>query len=541
MEPGLVLDQRYQLVEVLGRGGMGTVWGAADLKLNRPVAVKIVLDHRDPELVHRMGREAIAAGRLSHPHIATVHDFGQTAHEGTTVTYIVMELVDGRPLTRVLAEGEPDLSLSLGWAQQIALALAAAHAPEVGVIHRDLKPDNVLITRDDLVKIVDFGIARFIGDRQSWLTRLTKPGALLGTPAYMAPEQCLSGPLDGRTDLYALGCVLYEMVTGDPPFADGSPLAVAVAQVHDTPTAPRHHNPAVPAELDLLILELLAKDPGGRPADATTVHRRLAAISAARYRAPVDAPAVPAEPLDVPARQRLAPVPGASDHDPGPEELLRLSGDIHPAQGHEPAEALRLWCEAATRLIQELGPRHPRTLTARRALAWHTGAAGQHTKAAALWEDIVPDLQLVHGHFHRVTYGAQRLQAWNAGMAGRPADAVRLLTETIPDATRLLGRSHPDILEARRFLAWNIGELGRHRKAARLLRKLTTDLAQALGPGHEHTLEARYMLAWNTEKSGDHITAIRLLRELMPDIARALGRGHEQWTEVRRLLDRYTG
>ncbi|WNI18196.1 serine/threonine-protein kinase [Actinacidiphila sp. ITFR-21] len=598
MKPGVVLDGRYQMVRLLGKGSMGAVWQGNDLKLHRPVAVKVVLDHTDPVLVERMGQEATAAGRLSHPHIVTVHDYGQAAHEGVTVAYIVMELVDGRPLTGVLAEGMPQLSVALDWARQIALALGAAHAPGVGVVHRDLKPDNVLITGDGLVKLVDFGIARFIGEQQDGpgdpgdsagpgnsarsrdsrdfagpfdtgdsgaadeaggrdgtarRDRRTAYGGrdpsaeqdeyaglagletLSGTPAYMAPEQCLSKRVDHRTDLYALGCLLYEMVTGGPPFADGSPLAVAVAHVHDDPPAPRSRNDNVSAELDTLILDLLAKDPDARPADAAAVYRRLGAIATALHGA---ASAGASAPRPVPSPR---PRPPSAEDDPGYAELLRrYGGPEDPAEQHRPAEVIRLWWAAAADLTEFLGPHHAQTIVARRALAQHIGAAGDHALTISLWQELIPDLQYALGHFHRTTFTAQRLLAWHFGAADRPAEAVRLLLELIPDATRLLGRRHPDVLEARRFLVWNIGALGRHSRAVRLLGKLVPDLTEALGATHEHTLEARRMLAWNAEKSGHHVRAIGLLRDLVPDATRALGAGHEQCVEARRLLERYT-
>jgi serine/threonine protein kinase len=556
MKTGVVLDGRYQMVRLLGKGSMGAVWQGNDLKLHRSVAVKVVLDHTDPALVERMGREATAAGRLSHPHIVTVHDYGQAAYDGETVAYIVMELVDGRPLTGVLADGMPQLSVTLDWARQIALALGAAHAPGVGVVHRDLKPDNVLITGDGLVKLVDFGIARFIGERQGgdgdfagaeqaeyaeWMEQdayagLAGPDMLSGTPAYMAPEQCLSKPVDHRTDLYALGCLLYEMVTGGPPFAEGSPLAVAVAHVHDAPPTPRSRNDALSPELDTLILDLLAKEPDQRPADAAAVYRRLGAFAtelhgaaseiaaARRPRRPIPSPRPPSAADDLAAAEVLR-------HYGGPEDL---------ETGHRPAEIIRSWWAAAADLSDSLGPHHEQTLTARRSLARHIGAAGDHALAINLWQELIPDLQFALGHFHRTTFTAQRMLAWHIGAADRPAEAVRLLLELIPDATRLLGRRHPEVLEARRFLVWNIGALGRYPRAVRLLSKLVPDLTEALGADHENTLEARRMLAWNTEKSGHHVRAIGLLRDLVPDASRALGPAHEQCVEARRLLDEYT-
>jgi hypothetical protein len=532
MKPGAVLDGRYELVRLLGKGARGAVWQGNDLKIQRPVAVKTVLDRTDRRLIDRMGHEATTAGRLSHPHIVTVHDYGQTEYDETPVTYIVMELVDGRPLTAVLAEGRPELAVALGWARQIALALGAAHAPGVGVVHRDLKPDNVLITRDGLVKLVDFGIARFIDDAHGD-TRLTRPGTLNGTPAYMAPEQCLSQPVDGRTDLYALGCLLYEMVTGHPPFSEGSPLTVALSQVHDVPAPARSRNDTLSPELDLLIRDLLAKSPALRPPDAEAAYRRLGVVAAAQQDESAD------EPRPVPVRRPPAPRPPVRDLVYA-ELLHRFGGPDALTIEDDSAAAVLLWEDAVAELTAEAGPTHPRTLTARRGLAWHTGACGDHAQAIAMWRALIPDAQYVQGHFHEAPYTAQRLLAWNIGVTGRPAEAVRQLTELLPDATRLLGRRHLDVLEARRFLAWNTGAMGRHARAVRLLRRLLPDLAIVVGPDHEHTLEARRLLAWSTGQSGDLVKAVGLLRDLVPDTTRALGTNHPQTAEALRLLDRYS-
>jgi eukaryotic-like serine/threonine-protein kinase len=535
MKPGAVLDGRYELVRMLGKGAMGAVWQGNDLRLGRPVAVKTVRDHPDRRLLDRMGREATTAGQLSHPHIVTVHDYGRTEYDDLPVTYIVMEFVDGRPLTSVMAEGRPELSVALGWARQIALALGAAHAPEVDVVHRDLKPDNVLITGDGLVKVVDFGIARFMDDGPTADARLTHPGTMFGTPAYMAPEQCLSRPVDGRTDLYALGCLLYEMVTGAPPFAEGSPGTVALSQIRHVPAAPRSRNSAVSPELDLLIRELLAKNPELRPPDAAAVYRRLGVVAAARADETADAL------RQAQSRRPSAPVPRPPVKDIPYAELLHRFGGPHALSiEDDPAAAVLLWDGAVAELTETVGATHPQTLTARRALAWHTGACGDHARAVAMWRALLPDARNVLGRFHDSAYTAQRMLAWNTGVVGRPAQAVRLLTELLPDATRLLGRRHPDILEARRFLAWNTGAMGRHARAVRLLRRLLPALRETLGADHEHTLEARRMLAWNTGQSGDLVKAVALLRDLVPDTTRALGGGHPQTAEAVRLLDRYT-
>lgn len=202
-----------------------------------------------------------------------------------------MELVRGRSLAEELAQRLPTLPQALAWAEQIALALESAHGPEAGVVHRDLKPGNVMVTYGGLVKLLDFGIARFLEDNDTHHTKLT--GArMVGTPAYMAPEQCDGRPVDGRTDLYALGCLLYTMLTGRPPFTlERGLLQVMYQQVHEVPPPPSAYRP-VPAPVDRLVMDLLAKDPADRPADAADVVDRLRTLSRALSAAA--APAAPA-------------------------------------------------------------------------------------------------------------------------------------------------------------------------------------------------------------------------------------------------------
>ena len=543
MEPGAVLDGRYELLGVLGKGAMGAVWQGSDRMTGRPVAVKTVTGATDLWRTDRTGREATAVGRLSHPHIVAVHDYGQTTYHEQPVTYIVMELVDGRPLTAELAEGRPELSVALGWARQIALALGAAHAPGVGVVHRDLKPGNVLITEDGLVKITGFGAARFTdgpagadpGGSSPADPRPAHSAPLAGNAAYLAPEQCLYRPVDGRTDLYALGCLLYEMVTGAPPFTKGSAGTVALSQIHEMPAAPRSRNSAISPELDLLIRELLAKDPRMRPPDAASVYRRLGVVAAARAEETADAQRrseLPRPPAPMP-RPPVKDIPYA--------ELLHQFGGAHAlCLEDDPATAVLLWQRAVAELTATVGAADPKTLVARRALASHTGACGDYVGAIAMWQALLPDVRRVLGDAHESTYTVRRMLAWNIGVDGRPAQAVELLAGMLPGATRLLGRRHPDVLEARRFLAWNTGLTGRNARAVRLLRRLLPDLRDTLGPDHEHTLEARGILAWNTGQGGDLVKATALLRDLVPDSTRALGTAHPLTVDVLLVLDHWT-
>ncbi|MFJ3792046.1 protein kinase [Kitasatospora sp. NPDC090091] len=275
MQAGDVLDNRYELIETIGEGAFGVVWKARDSRIQRHVAVKVMQQGGNTAKdVARFVREVATAGALNHPHIVTVHDFGEHRSAGRPVFYLVMELLDGAQLNESLAGGVPPLARSLAWASQIADALAVAH--RAGVVHRDIKPANVMVLSSGSVKVVDFGIAR----TEAADDGVTSTHAIIGTPAYMAPERFEGKGLDARSDLYAFGCLLYELCTGRPPFRGG---VFELMRLHGTvdPAPPSEHRTGIPPEVDRLVLELLAKDPAQRPsgADQVTVRLRAAAWS----------------------------------------------------------------------------------------------------------------------------------------------------------------------------------------------------------------------------------------------------------------------
>jgi serine/threonine protein kinase len=264
---GRIIEGRYQIQRVLGEGGMGTVYAAEHVEIGKGVAVKILHPaySRQQDLVERFRREARAASRIGHPHIVDVTDFG-TTEDGCA--YFVMEQLDGIDLADVLAhERRLDPARAAQITIQICRALEAAHA--AGVIHRDLKPENIfLVARDgraDFVKVLDFGIARSLGQE----SRLTNPGIAMGTPEYMAPEQALGGLADRRSDIYSVGALLYEMVTGIPPH--GEDEEVSVLKKQELPRPPRELRQEIPEELDAVILKALEPDPAKR-------HQRMAAF-----------------------------------------------------------------------------------------------------------------------------------------------------------------------------------------------------------------------------------------------------------------------
>ena len=268
---------------------MAEVWQGHDERLDRPVAVK-VLDRRalaDPTVVARFDREARAVARLTHPNIVSVYDVGVD----NDMPYLVMELVHGQSLAALIDGGPISIDDAANIAVQVCDALQAAH--EAGVVHRDVKPANILIAPAGTAKVCDFGIARVSQATQAGLTRSQ---VTVGTAEYMAPEQASGGPVDARTDLYALGCVLYAMLTGGPPFHGDNALAVMWQHVNQPVPPVASLRPDVPGALDELIGRLLAKNPESRPATAREVRDRLAPWAGRHTRSmgPVAAAAVPA-------------------------------------------------------------------------------------------------------------------------------------------------------------------------------------------------------------------------------------------------------
>lgn len=263
-----IYSGRYELTHLIARGGMAQVYRAMDRQLERPVALKVLFPELsvDRTFVERFRREAQAAANLSHPNIVPVFDWG----EDDSTYFIVMEYVEGRPLSAVLRDPVPMAPRQIATiGAGVAAALAFAHRH--GVVHRDVKPGNVLITPDGDVKVTDFGIARAMNTEES----LTQTGAVMGTAAYFSPEQAEGKGVDSRSDIYSLGVVLYEMAVGRPPFTGDSPVAVASKHVRDLPVLPREANPAVPPALEAVVMKAMAKNPDDRYGSAEELRADL--------------------------------------------------------------------------------------------------------------------------------------------------------------------------------------------------------------------------------------------------------------------------
>jgi serine/threonine protein kinase len=306
---------RYRLIELLGRGGMGEVWRAHDTVTDRVVAIKVLPAHlsEDEDFQRRFRREAHAAARLGTPHVVPIHDYGEI--DGRL--FVSMRLIEGRDLDTVLADGALEPARAVRIIDQVARALHAAH--KVGLIHRDIKPSNILLDDDDFAYLIDFGIARAADE-----TRMTKSGHMIGTFAYIAPERLdPQTQEDARADIYSLACVLYEALTGEPPFAGTTTAHLIAAHLNTPPPRPSTTQPDVPAQFDAVIAKGMAKGPDQRY--STTIELADAARDA----------------ITVPIRQ---PTPSPAPQQPPPEPY-----DTRPQSPPSP------WTPAAA----QLGPESP--------------------------------------------------------------------------------------------------------------------------------------------------------------------------------------
>jgi serine/threonine-protein kinase len=256
------LSSRYELGEIIGFGGMSEVHKARDLRLSRDVAIKVLRADlaRDPTFYLRFKREAQNAAALNHPAIVAVYDTGEAEVDGGPLPYIVMEYVDGDTLRDIVrSKGPMAPRRAMEVVADVCAALDFSH--KAGIVHRDMKPANIMINRAGAVKVMDFGIARAIADSSN---PMTQTAAVIGTAQYLSPEQARGETVDARSDVYSVGCVLFEILTGEPPFTGDSPVAVAYQHVREDPRLPSHVHSGVPRELDSVILKAMSKNPANR-------------------------------------------------------------------------------------------------------------------------------------------------------------------------------------------------------------------------------------------------------------------------------------
>ncbi|WP_149831259.1 serine/threonine-protein kinase, partial [Streptomyces tailanensis] len=542
-----LIQGRYRLLDLIGRGGMGEVWRARDESLGRQVAVKCLKPiNTQPDqsftrvLRERFRREARVAAALQHRGVTVVHDFG----ESDGVLFLVMELLEGRNLSQLLEDNKHHplpVADVVEIADQVASALAYTH--QQGIVHRDLKPANIMWLTDGTVKICDFGIAR-LGRDVSFTSRLTGTGIAMGTPHYMSPEQISGGQVDQRSDLYSFGCVLYEIATGVPPFDLDDAWAVLMGHRDTPPRPPRSHREEVPEYLDRIILDLLAKQPEERPYDARELGRRVGEGRTATGAAPAHVRTVvppPAEPDAEPVRARpdrsspreprlpswtrgmttghKAAGTGLGGLTP-PDASAGLTGEwiARPVTGpaEEPVRAERP--TPSPELISTLAGRHNAGLS--------LGRLGRWTEAGEVHRAVAVEREHALGPEHPDTLASRFEVGFTLSRTSRPADALREFAHVARTRERVLGPAHPDTLAARQEMAYVLGQLGRHFEAHQAYTSVLAARERLAGPDHPDTLRCRHNLAFNLSRLGRLEDSYRMASEVAAARARVLGANH---------------
>ncbi|MGW2652341.1 tetratricopeptide repeat protein [Streptomyces sp. NPDC001478] len=568
-----LIQSRYRLLDLIGRGGMGEVWRARDESLGRQVAVKC-LKPMGPQhdqdftriLRERFRREARVAAALQHRGVTVVHDFGE--YEG--VLYLVMELLEGRNLSQLLEDNEQHplpVDDVVDIAEQVADALGYTH--QQGIVHRDLKPANIMRLTDGTVKICDFGIAR-LGHDISVTSRLTGAGIAMGTPHYMSPEQISGGQVDHRSDLYSLGCVLYEIATGAPPFDLDDAWGVLVGHRDTAPEPLRSHRSDLPGFFDRVVLELLAKTPEQRPADARDLRRRIAVGRTGGHPRPdttgrvMLAPPVPVADPRLPAWTRGMTTghkatgtstvpPERIDHSAGLTGAWTLgTGAVRPAGTERPtpppdllstlanrhSAGLNLgrlghWEEAgevhravAAERANALGADHPDTLSSRYEVGFTLSRTGRAAEALREFGHVARGRERRFGPDHPETLAARQEMAYVLGQLGRHFEAHQLYAAVLASRERSMGPDHPDTLRCRHNLAFNLSRLGRLEESYRMAAEVSAARARLLGATHPDTLVTRYEVGYTLGRLERWTEALQIYREVVRDRTQTLGADH---------------
>ncbi|MET8154850.1 serine/threonine-protein kinase [Sphaerisporangium sp. NPDC005289] len=499
------IAERYELDPLSRRsGGMGEIWFGRDKRLDRPVAVKFIRVDRmpdgrpDEELTKRFVRESRITAALEHPGVPTVYDCGSFGDD----LYMVMQLIDGCSLADLLDEIREDGEIPIAWAAAIAAqvcsVLSAAHARSL--VHRDLKPGNLMLCRDGTVKVLDFGVAAALSSTE---TRLTRTGMALGTPEYMAPEQAAAGTVEPRTDLYSLAVVLDEMLAKHNQFKGDTALASMRNHTDRAPRPLRGRRPEVPEGLERLVLRMLAKNPEERPASADEVYAGLLEFCAEPPPFPGYVDLATAYPTRMyakivgrvePPGPASAAERGGTARSPAPEEIAdaRKRAEKLKAASRfgEAAEVLSelLQAGAAT-----LGPRHLVMIEIRIELADVLFLGGDYRRAVPLFRELAADLTAAKGPSDDLVLRCRLMEGHCHAVVGETDLALAQFRRLLDDE-RELGVDEERVLELRRQIG--LLELGTGNRAAarRTLTGLLPDLESRYGPHHPNVAKVRETL-----------------------------------------------
>ncbi|MFF3454804.1 protein kinase [Streptomyces sp. NPDC002730] len=498
---GRVIAGRYELSTVIGQGGMGQVWTAYDGRLDRRVAVKLLRpDHMAAataadEMRRRFVRECRVTAQVSHPGLVTVHDAGSDDDD----LYLVMQYVEGADLADHLAEHEPyPWPWAVSVAAQLCAVLAAVHA--VPIVHRDLKPRNVMVKPDGTVTVLDLGVASVI---DTDTTRLTHTGSPIGSPAYMAPEQAMGGAVGPYTDLYALGVLLHELLSGNVPFAGSTALGVLHRHLYEPPLPVRQLRPEIPEPLEALVLRLLAKDPQHRPSGAQEVYETLAPLLPSR--------GAPGGPLD-PTRPFLRP------HAPWPDRVTSPPPDPRSAAPVAPRPDVAAAVDEVKRLLGE----------------------GSITQAVDILGGILPAAAAEHGEHSPVVRILRKQYATTLMDDGQYRRALPELRRLADDRAAETGPADPQTLQFRYDAAQCLEQLGEPAAALAEYRAVLPYYEDHRSGGADpaRAFDVRHRIGHLLLAVGDHTAARQQLQGLLYDAERAYGPYHQLPVELRRALDR---
>ncbi|WP_149179899.1 serine/threonine-protein kinase [Streptomyces sp. TRM49041] len=507
---GRVITDRYELSTVIGQGGMGQVWTAYDRRLDRRVAVKLLRpDHMAAataadEMRRRFVRECRVTAQVTHPGLVTVHDAGSDGDD----LYLVMQYVEGADLADHRAEHEPyPWPWAVAVAAQLCAVLAAVHA--VPIVHRDLKPRNVMVKPDGTVTVLDLGVASVL---DTDTTRLTHTGSPIGSPAYMAPEQAMGGAVGPYTDLYALGALLHELLSGDVPFAGSTALGVLHRHLYEAPLPIRQLRPEVPEPLEALVLRLLAKDPQHRPSGAQEVYEALAPLLPVRG-------AAPAGPMD-PTRPFLRPLA------PWPD---RATAPAAPAPVPPPPTASPAATPAAGRPDVAAAVDEVKRLL----------GEGRITQAVDILGAILPAAAAEHGEHSTVVRILRKQYATTLMDDGQYRRALPELRRLADDRAAEAGPADPQTLQFRHDAALCLEQLGQAAAALAEYRAILPyyeSARQQPGGDPSRAFGIRHRIGHLLLTTGDHSGAHQQLQNLLYDTERTYGPYHPLAAELRRAL-----